>query len=1711
MEEVAANEAGASGVSAPLPTVESVVEEHHLAIQSLTSRLDRLTSILEATLRVNNVQAPPDQVPIPENQSSQNTSESSAPQEPQTSGAQIPLTSSAAIVLDFSSELARKTNPFQDGYKLKGPENFELWKQALGILLRVIGFQDFLINPSLADSLPDSQQAALLLKLRESLTEGPQAAISWIDSPSQAYNLLKSQYSYSIDLQRDALNREFHSLVYSASSQDTIASFNARFNGCVSKLQLAGVVIQSTDLINQYLYALEKEFPAWTERIRGTFRTLRATGQPVQGLNLQFLMADIMEETRNPTSSAYSASTPNSEVQQAKPRKTPAKGPKKQGKRPTEGRSGGSKRKNYHKGKGKEGDEPPFTCPTHYIPGQVSYKTGSFSLSEGTFSDLSPEDSNTSGSEYSKKKASFLLQRPSKDKGFQRTKTDPKWESNPSKNKGFRGTKKEPTSQGSNSLKDALLYDTGSTVHIVNRSKYFKSLDYNAPLGTVLTGGGPIRPKGVGTAVFQIEYAPGKYRGVALQNALYIPSMDLNIFSGLRHYRSGGYVAKNKLFWSSGAPLATLEIEKSGFFLPIKGVKVPTAHFSGYSSNSLRYISPGELVNPLEIQLPPFSKEKAREYEEFPHDSDESDPSRSELAPSKPKFTPNRSGIEPDSLGERPCVPKEIKSGPEAKPCESKLVGAKPSTTGRSGGNRPSVPEPPVGNRGGTTIEDLEDLPLEGLSPSKQLDPEGGKTSKLLKLALLWHQRLGHPSLSLLKKTARITQGMPNFDSIKESDFLCLACSRAKAIRRLNFKPIADPPRALDSIEADTFTVKPNPYNRKPIGLLIVDRKSRYRWLFLLKNRDGAGVLGVLQGFIKSLKNKYGRYPKRFHFDGGKEITLPFQAWLQRKGIEFSTSSPYIHEQNGLVERSIRVLLDRLRATLLAANLPLYLWNFVVFAVLELVNCTAATNRDKTSHQDLFDDLEPSKTHKPLLKRYRVIGAVCEVLIPEEKRSKAYKLAPRTETGRLLAVVGSNTYLVYIAKRHAVVKTSILKIFESKQPNLLESPPVASNQELEGEIPPNPSEIGDPGQLGTSVEDPLNLPKVGTGKDPNQNSSPLAEEPVEAPGLSVAPEGENPRDFPGDLDLDPPKDLSIDSSQDGSQPPDGPIESLDPDMMDLDFLALRLVTAFKARQTPNSSVPQTWKQVLKSPDRDRWLEAIFKEFEQVLRQETLSFLSRKKLPKGRTPISSRLVLRPKKDENNRLVKFKARLVVRGFQQRHGIDYNETFASTSTPSTWRVLLALAAIHDWEIEQIDFIGAFLNGVLKESIYMEIPEGFKAFAEQAGPEIQRVLEISGYDSAIDQVIRLRKALYGLKQSPREWQQVAIELLKSLGFKPLLSDSAVYHSGSLGIFIVTYVDDWLIIGPDIAKIQGLKRKIHEVYAIEDRGPAGLFLGVQISRDRRKRTLWLSQRHYIEEALETFNLKDSRVVNVPLQPALVSSKAPEGPLLDTKTTKLFQALVGTAIFIAVFTRIDICYTVQWLARHFQAPRSQHLKAAIGLFRYLKGHKDLTIKYSAKGSSLPVGYSDSNFADDSTSKSTYGYVFTLGGGPISWKSKRGSTIALSTLEAEFIGLIEATRELLWLRGLYEELKRPISGPLTLYGDNTGAISTAKDPTHHNRTKHTLLKYNYLREEVRKGTVLVTYISTGEMLADGLTKALPPPKFQGFLSLLGLERVPSSGP
>ncbi|KAK2073060.1 hypothetical protein P8C59_007369 [Phyllachora maydis] len=251
-------------------------------------------------------------------------------------------------------------------------------------------------------------------------------------------------------------------------------------------------------------------------------------------------------------------------------------------------------------------------------------------------------------------------------------------------------------------------------------------------------------------------------------------------------------------------------------------------------------------------------------------------------------------------------------------------------------------------------------------------------------------------------------------------------------------------------------------------------------------------------------------------------------------------------------------------------------------------------------------------------------------------------------------------------------------------------------------------------------------------------------------------------------------------------------------------------------------------------------------------------------------------------------------------QVEGLDYTITYASTR--------------------------AFLNSALREEIYIEIPEGLLDLAA-SNKAIYKLLLKYGYNPSTPNIIKLSKALYGLKQSPREWQDKLKILLKSLGYLPLISDLGVFYNAKTCYFIVTYVDDCLFIGPNIGYITDLKKRLNKVYAIEDLGPAAYFLGVQIIRDRPNRRLWLNHQLQLEEDITSH-------------------------LCNSTEIKLYQSLVGTAMYIMLLTRVDISFTVQWLSRSLNRPTKSHLNAAKNLFKYLNSTKDYSICFSCNGNTV---------------------------------------------------------------------------------------------------------------------------------------------------------------
>ena len=290
--------------------------------------------------------------------------------------------------------------------------------------------------------------------------------------------------------------------------------------------------------------------------------------------------------------------------------------------------------------------------------------------------------------------------------------------------------------------------------------------------------------------------------------------------------------------------------------------------------------------------------------------------------------------------------------------------------------------------------------------------------------------------------------------------------------------------------------------------------------------------------------------------------------------------------------------------------------------------------------------------------------------------------------------------------------------------------------------------------------------------------------------------------------------------------------------------------ALYAGAKSNPTDPETLEEAKASPDWPKWKAAISSEYRALRRKKTWTLMKRNQVPKGQKVLHGRLVFKKKSNKEGTLERFKVRWVVKGFAQVEGRDYHETYASVCKTAAWKVVLAMAANQDLEVEQMDVDTAFLNSDTDTNIYVDMPPGWQEMGNLLTKE---------------DVVKLLKALYGLKQAPRLWQQHLAAALKQLGFDLLESDDCLYFSPETRIIIVTYIDDFLIVARSITKINKLKEQLADKFAIKELGPVEYFVGVRIVRDRANRKIYLCQDAYIRKIVDRFGMANYRTIDTPM------------------------------------------------------------------------------------------------------------------------------------------------------------------------------------------------------------------------------------------------------
>ncbi|CAI7756882.1 unnamed protein product [Closterium sp. NIES-53] len=489
---------------------------------------------------------------------------------------------------------------------------------------------------------------------------------------------------------------------------------------------------------------------------------------------------------------------------------------------------------------------------------------------------------------------------------------------------------------------------------------------------------------------------------------------------------------------------------------------------------------------------------------------------------------------------------------------------------------------------------------------------------------------------------------------------------------------------------------------------------------------------------------------------------------------------------------------------------------------------------------------------------------------------------------------------------------------------------------------------------------------------------------------------------------------------------------------------------------PDIPTPRSYAEAITGPYSSQWQAAM--DAEMAFWKSTCTYVDEVP-PPGVNIVDGMWIFRVKRPPGSPPA-FKACYVARGFSQRQGIEYFQTFSPTPKMTTLRVLLHVAAQRNYELHSLDFSTAFLQGSLHEEIWLRRPPGFTG-SFPTGTQWS-----------------LRRPVYGLRQAPREWHDTLMTTLAALGFVPSTADPSLFLRTDTSLppfYVLVYVDDLVFATADTEALTLVKSELQKRHICTDLGEVRSYLGLQITRDRARRTITLTQSHMVHQSVEL-----------------------SGP---------YPELVGCLMYLMTCTRPDLAYPLSLLA-HYVAPsrhRKVHWDAAKRVLRYLCSMSGMGLVLGGHGPVVLTGHADASWVDDSaTQRLSQVYTFSLGSGSVSWRSTRSSSVLSSSYEAEIYAGAMAAQELRWLTYLLTDLGEQPRSPPVLYVENKAMIALCQEHRLEHRTKHIALRYFLARELQQRGQLRLAYVATRANTADVFTKALPPGDHQRFVTVLGLE-------
>ena len=779
---------------------------------------------------------------------------------------------------------------------------------------------------------------------------------------------------------------------------------------------------------------------------------------------------------------------------------------------------------------------------------------------------------------------------------------------------------------------------------------------------------------------------------------------------------------------------------------------------------------------------------------------------------------------------------------------------------------------------------------------------------------------------------------------------------------------------------------------------------------------------------------------------GGEYTSNKFAEFCHSVDVKREFTVPETPEQNGVAERYFRTSIEMARCLLLDSHLPSSFWVRAVDTAVYIRNrCPSRANTDSKSPFEVFYGKLPK------IDSMRVFG--CAAYPLNRTWDKGSKLDSKAHKTKFVGYdCRSPSYLVYNLTSGQIEKVRNVRFnecdFSFEKENCQSLDYELANFHEEDAIP--------------DVEPVLEKDNCEIPVDVNDNQE-IGEAPaVDAPEDPVVAVAGRPRRNVGA-----------------------------PQRYD-DFIMYNPdIDHIEALSVVDDDNPVSYEQVLNSDVSREWQQAMQDEYDALVDNETWNLVP---APSGRRVVGGKWVYKVKRGSQGEIDKYKARYVAQGFSQVPGLEYKETYAPTARPETIRTVFALTAQHDCILEQMDVKSAYLHSKVDEEIYLQQPRGFEKVA----------------DDGRKLVCKLQKSIYGLKQAAYNWNQSINAFLVGEGFNRSKSDSCLYvrRNDEDFEYIVIWVDDIIICGSNRQRVDSVKGKFCSAFKMEDKGSLKWFLGMAVVQSPGE--VSINQSQYITSLLNRFGMSECKGVHSPgvEKEPLTKSQCPEEGSQESIDMKKcdYRGLIGALLYLAVYTRPDVSYSVGVLSQFLDNPGSAHWIAAKRVLRYLKCTIDCNLTYRQDSAGvILVGASDADWAGNiDDRKSMSGYVFKIqkNGGAISWRSQKQAAVALSSTEAEYVALAVASQEAVFLRQLLEELGFQQTSPTFIGEDNQSCISIT-NRTDHKRTKHVDIKFHFLRDFVAKKIISIGYIPSEHMVADVLTKHLGRPKTDTFRNeLLG---------